>query len=178
MKSTWDIKTSVPTLKVIMALSVYCTLCSCGPIHDAPVVSSASAGGLTTAMQAPGSTGITMGYLVEHAGVAGQAITVTLNFSTVGKALSTTRITADAGLRLLSALPSYMTLPSGLSQLVLQVIPQNEGLLYLNVFTTQGEVTSVTSVPVGSDDAIPRLEHLGDIKALGNRDHIIAIPVP
>jgi hypothetical protein len=177
MRLMWDVKTLMPTLRVVIAVSAG-ILCSCGPLTDAPMVSSAGAGGLAAASQTPGGSGVTVRYRVDHGGVPGQAATVTLDFSAVGLSLSTVRFTFDAGLLLTNTLPSTVVLLPGPSRMVLQVVPQTEGLFYLNVFTTHGEVTSVTSVPVRTDHAVPQLNHLGDVKVQGNGNRIIAIPVP
>lgn len=177
MKFPCDFKCFVQAHRVLMAVMVS-SLSACGPLADAPVLAYEPAGKLAVVSQKTVGRGPTVNYHVDYGGVVSQVATVTIEFATVGTAPATARFTSDAGLLLVEPLPPPITLLQGQSSVVLKVIPQTEGLYYLNVFTKQGDATRVVSVPVKTAHAIPHLNHLGDIKALGNGDHIIAIPVP
>lgn len=78
----------------------------------------------------------------------GQPTTVTLVFGAVRDTQATVRFTTDAVLTLTSALAPLKLFPLGESQLVVQAVPHTGGLFYINIFTTQDGITSVTSVPV------------------------------
>ena len=57
------------------------------------------------------------------------------------------------------------------------VIPASEGQAYLNVFTTQHGVTSVSAVPVQVGKA-GSLKLRGELKSTPSGDKILTIPVP
>lgn len=154
------------------------TACVGGPVSMTPADAHTLAGGLTTAAQKANGAGVTVRYRVDDGAGAQQPATITLIFNAVEDANAAVRFTTDAGLRLTGTLSSSMSLPSGMSQLVLQATPQTEGLFYLNVFTTQAGTTSVTSVPVQTKGAVPQRQQIGEVKVTGNGEHIVAIPVP
>lgn len=165
------------TLCFATALAVG-TACIGGPVSITPAEAHALPRGLTTAPQKVNGSGVTVRYSVDDSASAQQPATVTLIFSAVEDAKAAVRFTTDAGLRLTEASASSSSLPLGMSQLVLQATPQTEGLFYLNVFTTQTGVTSVTSVPVQTKGAIPQRQMIGEVRVTGTGEHIVAIPVP
>jgi len=89
------------------------------------------------------------------------------------------KFSVDAGLRL-QAGGSATNLPaSETTTLTVTVVPQEEGLAYLNVFTTQRGVTSSTSIPIQSGAGAPASKKpgAGSLKDTPEGDKILVIPV-
>jgi len=127
-------------------------------------------------MQKPNGSGIDVRYRVDRAAAAHRPMTITLVFDGVKDVAATVHFTADKELQS-SGLAALMTLPLGTSQLALQVMPQSDGLFYVNVFTTQAGASSVTSVPVQSGSVGPKLNKLGEAKPTADGERIISLPV-
>lgn len=177
MKIQWSVRGLYQALglcAVVMAAAV----CIGGPWSRVAVVTVAPPQGWTTAVQKANGAGIVVQYRIENGAAAQQPLTVTVVFSAVTDPGATVRFTTDAGLQLTGAAIPSVSLPLGMSELVLQATPQREGLFYLNIFTTQAGTTSVTSVPIQTSHVTPQLIQVGEAKVSGRGDRIIAISVP
>ncbi len=57
-----------------------------------------------------------------------------------------------------------------------QATPTSEGIAYVNVFTTQNGVTSVTSIPLRAGTAAAKLRPGGDLKKVPAGESVISMP--
>lgn len=130
---------------------------------------------LIAAAQKPNGSKVNIRYRVDGGAVARQNATVTIIFDAVTDASAAVRFTSDPGLQL-TGVSGPVALPQGASQIVLQAIPQTDGLFYVNVFTTQAGATSVMSIPVRTGNIDPKLQKLGETKPSGQGEHIISMP--
>ncbi|MGJ7523246.1 hypothetical protein ACSFA0_22380 [Variovorax sp. LT1P1] len=124
-------------------------------------------------------SGIEVQFRIDGAARIGEALPIALSFDGVTDTTGArVRFTVDAGLSLPAAYAGEFTLPAGASSqtLTVPVTPTSEGLAYLNVFTTQHGLTSVSAiaVQVGKTGA---LKPQGDLKSTPSGDKILSIPV-
>jgi hypothetical protein len=125
-------------------------------------------------------SGIEVQFRIDGAARLGEALPIALSFDGVtDPSGARVRFTVDAGLSLPPAYAGDFPLSSGPSAptLTVPVIPTADGLAYLNVFTTQHGVTSVSSVAVQVGKAAS-LKLRGDLKTTPSGDKILTIPVP
>jgi hypothetical protein len=125
-------------------------------------------------------SGIEVQFRIDGAARIGEALPIALSFDGVtDPAGARVRFTVDAGLTLPAAYAGEFTLQAGASAptLTVPVIPASEGLAYLNVFTTQHGVTSVSAVAVQVGKA-GSLKLRGELKSTPSGDKLLTIPVP
>jgi hypothetical protein len=133
------------------------------------------------APQKPNGSGVDVRYRVEGKPAIGKPTRVEIVLRGVTDPNGAlVRLTADAALRVdNSAAP--MNVPAGpVNSLDVTVIPQGEGLAYLNVFVSQGGATSSISIPIqtgavntgASNKSAP-----GRLKDLPTGDKILSMPV-
>ena len=125
-------------------------------------------------------SGIEVQFRIDGAARIGEALPIALSFDGVtDSAGARVRFTVDAGLTLPAAYAGEFPLQAGASAptLTVPVIPASEGQAYLNVFTTQHGVTSVSAVPVQVGKA-GSLKLRGELKSTPSGDKILTIPVP
>ena len=130
------------------------------------------------AAQKPGGSGVALRYRVLDKPAVGQPARVEIVLGKVSDpAGATLRLAADPDLRLQGAATSF-NLPAGESTtLTVSVVPQAEGLAYLNVFTTQRGATSSTSIPIQTGAAGARKPAEGRLKDAPGGEKILSIPV-
>jgi len=135
---------------------------------------------MVQAAQKPNGSGVAVRYRVQGTAAVGQPTQVDLVFGRVRDAEGATlQFTADAALRLdASAAPA--TLAAGdRTRVTVTVTPQQEGLAYLNVFTTQRGATSSTSIPIqtGAPGVSSNKGMAGKLKDAPDGDKILSMPV-
>lgn len=133
---------------------------------------------LVHAPQKTNGSGVDVRYRVQGDPVAGQPVRVEIVLGRVSDpAGASLRLVADRGLRLEGgAVP--VTVPAGEGTTVtVTVVPQNEGLAYLNVFTTQRGTTSSTSIPIQTGLAGASRLKGGHLKDTPEGDKILSMPV-
>lgn len=135
-----------------------------------------SSAGYVTAVQKSNSSKVVVRYKVVPLSSAGLSATVSLTFSAVTDAAANVRFTSDAGLKMLAS-QALVPLPMGSSELDIQVVPEADGLFYLNVFTTQNGATSAISIPIAAGSGKPRLDAMGEAKPSAAGEKIISMPV-
>jgi hypothetical protein len=125
-------------------------------------------------------SGIEVQFRIDGAARLGEALPIALTFDGVtDPSGARVRFTVDAGLTLPPAYAGDFPLSGGQSAptLTVPVIPMADGLAYLNVFTTQHGVTSVSAVAVQVGKAAS-LKLRGELKTTPSGDKILTIPVP
>ena len=125
-------------------------------------------------------SGIEVQFRIDGTARISEALPIALSFDGVMDAAGArVRFTADAGLTLSPAYAGEFPLQAGASAptLTVPVTPTSDGLAYLNVFTTQHGVTSVSAVPVQVGKA-GSLKLRGELKSTPSGDRILTIPVP
>ena len=133
---------------------------------------------LTTAPMKPGGAGIAVQYRVDGTPQPGVAVPVVLRFDGItDSAGGTVRFTGDGGLTVagssgLQALPAGQT-----STLTVQVVPDEDGIGYLHVFTTQNGATSATSITIQTRKAPSALPASSGLKDTPAGDKILVMPV-
>ena len=155
-------------------------------LAGAPLAATASGTGksaeqaMSQAPQKPNGSGVGVRYRVQGKPAVGQPTQVDIVFGRVrdadGAAL---QFTADASLRLdASGAPATLAAGEG-TRVTVTVIPQQEGLAYLNVFTTQRGATSSTSIPIqtGTAGASSSKGTAGKLKDTPEGDKILSMPV-
>ena len=135
-----------------------------------------SSAGYVTAVQKSNSSKVVVRYKVAPLASAGLPATVSLTFSAVTDAAANVRFTSDAGLKMLAS-QGLVPLPMGSSELDIQVVPEADGLFYLNVFTTQNGATSAISIPIAAGSGKPKLDAMGEAKPSSAGEKIISMPV-
>lgn len=140
----------------------------------------APAGAVVQAAQKPNGSGVDIRYRVLDKPAVGQPVRVEIALGRVkDSAGAVLRFSADPGLRLGSG-SAPTSLPAGeTTTLTVTVVPQEEGLAYLNVFTTQRGATSSTSIPIqtGAAAAGSKKAGAGKLKDTPEGDKILSIPV-
>lgn len=138
------------------------------------------AGAFVPAAQKPNGSGVELRYRVLDTPALGQPARVEIVLSNVNDpAGGTVRFTADPALRL-GAGGVQTSLPAGeTTTLTVTVVPQEEGLAYLNVFTSQRGLTSSTSIPIQTGAAAPASKKpgAGKLKDTPEGDKILVMPV-
>ena len=142
---------------------------------------SAPAGALVQAPQKPSGSGVDVRYRVLDTPAVGQPTRVEVVLGRVkdpGGAMI--RFSADPGLGLGSG-SAPVSLPTGqTTTLTVTVVPREEGLAYLNVFTTQRGATSSTSIPIQTGQAAAagsKKSGAGRLKETPEGDKIQSMPV-
>ncbi len=134
--------------------------------------------GIHDTLQKANGSGIRVRYRADGLAVVGQPFAVTLYFDAVTDPAATLRLSVDAGLQM-SMSESEVALSLGASELALTVVPSAGGLAYLNVFTNQFGAGGVTSIPVQTGDAVPKLPARGELKpGRGDEAPVISFRVP
>ncbi|MET0209747.1 MAG: hypothetical protein ABW220_11950 [Burkholderiaceae bacterium] len=128
------------------------------------------------AAKKPNGSGVDLQYVLEGTPRAGQDTAVTLRIDGVtDPAGALVRFTADAGLTLTGA--ADLRAPAGeVTTLTVQARPANDGVAYLNVFTTQNGVTSATSIPVAVGKGTPTMRSTGDLRKTPAGEPVISMP--
>lgn len=134
--------------------------------------------GIHATVQKSNGSGVQVSYRADGLARVGQPFAVTLYFAAVTDAEATVRLAADAGLQM-SVTEAAIPLSLGTSELALTVTPVADGLAYLNVFTSQNGAGGVTSIPVQTGDAAPRLPSRGELKpSVDGEPPVITFKVP
>lgn len=143
-----------------------------------PALASAGAGKLARAPSKPGGSGIDVSYRLEGEPAVGRATRIVIVLSGVTDAAqASVRFAADPDLTLEGAGGAATPLPAGrTTTLTLSVVPQADGLRYLNVFTTQHGVTGSASIPVQAGDAAAA-RPAGKLGSTPKGDKILSQPV-
>ncbi|MGR4872150.1 hypothetical protein ACIPRI_25145 [Variovorax sp. LARHSF232] len=139
---------------------------------------SAPAGGKTMAQAAkkPSGSGIDVRHRLEGEPVAGRATRVVVVLSGVTDPDASVRFAADRELKLEGADGTPVRLEAGRpSTFNLTVVPQSDGLRYLNVFTTQYGVSSSTSIAVQA--GAPPAAKSDKLQSTPKGDKIRSMPV-
>lgn len=126
----------------------------------------------------PNGSGIAVRYRVEGVPAAGQAVSVVLDFSGARSSAepAKARFSADEGLRIQSG-GEQIVLGSGTTRHLVQVIPQRDGLFYLNVFTEQAGASSATAIAIQVGQAAQKVRSAGEPKTTPSGERIISLPV-
>ena len=140
----------------------------------------AQTGAFVLAAQKPNGSGVEVRYRVLDTPALGQPARVEIVVADINdSAGGTVRFTADPALRL-AAGGVQTRLPAGeTTTLTVTVVPQEEGLAYLNVFTAQRGLTSSTSIPIQTGAAAPTSKKpgAGKLKDTPDGDKILVMPV-
>ena len=117
-----------------------------------------------------------MQYSIAETPRVGRPTAVLIQFGdTTDPAGGSARFTGDSGLALADA--SEVRLPPGeVTTVTVQATPPAEGIAYLNVFTTQNGVTSVTSIPIRVGTAAAKLRAGGELRKMPAGDAVISMP--
>jgi len=127
----------------------------------------------------PNGNGIEVRYRLESTPEAGQPVLVSLAFLPANAGGEATAwFTLGGGLAWAGAAPDVLALSAAATYRQLAVVPQAEGIGYLNVFTRQDGVDSVTAIPVRVGKAVPSLRQPGALKTSPGGDRVISLPVP
>lgn len=147
---------------------------ACAGAQPAPV------DGFTRAAQKPSGSGVDVRYRVLDAPTVGKSTRVEIVFARINdSAGAMLKFSADAGLQLGSD-SALISLPAGeATTLTVTVVPREEGLAYLNVFTTQRGATSSTSIPIqtGAAPSASKKTGTGKLKDTPEGDKILSMPV-
>jgi hypothetical protein len=177
---------SYPVLRAMVAAGLLGALVALPACADGTRPASADAASTPRLAMKPAAprksngSGIEVQFRIDGAARIGEALPIALSFDGVtDPAGARVRFTVDAGLALPATYAGEFTLQAGASAptLTVPVIPASEGLAYLNVFTTQHGVTSVSAVAVQVGKS-GSLKLRGELKATPSGDKILTIPVP
>lgn len=139
----------------------------------------ASSEALARPAQKPNGSGVDVRYRVLDKPVIGQSTRVEIVFAKVDDANGASlQLSTDPGLRLDG--PDSVSLPAGeTTTLTVSVVPQQDGLAYLNVFTRQRGRVSSTSIAIqtGSAAAQSKKAGPGKLKDAPGGDKILSMPV-
>jgi len=137
---------------------------------------------MVQAAQKPGGSGVGVRYRVQGTPAVGKPTQVEIMFGRVRDANGATlQFTADPSLQLdAGGVPT--TLAAGENtRVTVTVTPRQEGLAYLNVFTTQRGATSSTSIPIQTGAAGVSSSKKGmagsQLKDAPDGDKILSMPV-
>lgn len=135
-----------------------------------------AAGPMTMAARKANDSGVALQYRVDGVAQVGRPIAVYLQFNGVtDQAGASVRFSTDAGLTLKGV--DTLTLPVGQStSATATLVSDREGLAYLNVFISQGGVTSAVSIPVQTGTAAPSMKPAGEMKSSADGEKIISLP--
>jgi hypothetical protein len=138
--------------------------------------SSASSRVMSRTVRKPNGSGVDVQYSIEESARVGHATPVVIQFGGVTDPTGgSARFTADSGLTLSGA--DELRLPAGeTTSVTLQATPTSEGIAYVNVFTTQNGVTSVTSIPLRAGTAAAKLRPGGELKKVPAGESVISMP--
>ena len=141
-----------------------------------------SAEPLVRAAQKPNGAGVDVRYRVQGTPAVGQPTEVKIVVGRVrDPAGASLRLAADPGLRLdASGATAALAAGDGPVTLNVTVVPQEEGLAYLNVFITQRGATSSTSIPIQTGAAgtgSTKSGASGRVKSTPEGDKILSMPV-
>lgn len=180
---------SSPAFRTTITLLLLGALGALPACADTPRPSASTDAALTTpslamksaAPRKANGSGIDVQFRIDGAARLGEPLPISLSFEGItDPSGARVRFTVDAGLTLPPAYTGEFALTGGASSaptLTVPVIPAADGLAYLNVFTTQHGVTSVSSVAVQVGKAAA-LKLRGDIKTTPSGDRILTVPVP
>ena len=129
------------------------------------------------APQKPNGSGIVVRYRLDGTPLVGRAVPVELALERVVGEDASVRFEADAGLRLAGGADPRALMAGRSAALTVDVVPGGEGTTYLHVFTTQGGITSVASIPVSVGKGGAALPAVGELKSTPDGDKIISMPV-
>lgn len=116
----------------------------------------ASARDFVLAVQKPNGSGVELRYRVLDTPEVGQPARVEVALARVtDPAGASVKFSADSSLRLAGGAAPTRLPADETTTLTVTVVPQAEGLAYLNVFTTQRGLTSSTSIPIQTGAAKP-----------------------
>lgn len=138
-------------------------------------------GAFVLAAQKPNGSGVQVRYRVLDTPALGQPARVEIALANVtDSGGGAVRFTTDSTLRLAGG-GGQASLPAGeTTTLTVTVVPQEEGLAYLNVFTTQRGLTSSTSIPIqtgGAGTPASKKPGAGRLKDTPDGDKILVMPV-
>lgn len=137
----------------------------------------AGAKSMTQAAKKPSGSGIDVSYRLEGEPAAGRATRVVVVLSGVTDPDASVRFAADPELKLEGAGSTPARLEAGRpSTFNLTVVPQSDGLRYLNVFTTQHGISSSTSIAVQAG-APPAAKSSDKLQSTPKGDKIRSMPV-
>ena len=137
----------------------------------------AGAKAMTQAAKKPSGSGIDVSYRLEGEPAAGRATRVVVVLSGVTDPDASVRFAADPELKLEGAGSTPARLEAGRpSTFNLTVVPQSDGLRYLNVFTTQHGISSSTSIAVQAG-APPAAKSSDKLQSTPKGDKIRSMPV-
>ena len=130
------------------------------------------------AAQKPNGSGVEVRYRVLDTPEVGQPARVEIALARVTDPVgASVKFSVDPSLRLVGTastrLPADQT-----TTLTVTVVPQAEGLAYLNVFTTQRGLTSSTSIPIQTGAAKPASKKpgAGSLKETPEGEKILVLP--
>ena len=130
--------------------------------------------------QKPNGSGVDIQYRVLDTPAVGQSTRVEITVKRITDAAGATiKFSADPGLQLGTG-SAPTSLPAGeATTLTVTVVPQEAGLAYLNVFTTQRSASSSTSIPIqtGIATAAGQKSSTGRLKDTADGDKIRSMPV-
>jgi len=128
----------------------------------------------------PNGNGIEVRYRLEAVPQAGQPLQVSLAFSSPHPGGEPTAwFTLTGGLAWAAEAPAVLALSDGApTRQQVTVLPPADGIGYLNVFTRQDGIDSVTAIPVRVGKAAPSLRQPGAVKTSPGGDRVISLPVP
>lgn len=132
---------------------------------------------MTQAAKKPSGSGIDVSYRLEGEPTTGRATRVVVVLSGVTDPEASVRFAADPELQLEGAGSAPARLETGRATTFnLTVVPQSDGLRYLNVFTTQHGIGSSTSIPVQTG-ALPAAKSGDKLQSTPQGDKIRSMPV-
>ena len=139
----------------------------------------APAGAFVQAAQKPNGSGINVRYRILDKPAVGQPVRVEIILSNAqASGGSTVRFTVDPDLRLEGDAGTQSHLVAGeQTTLTVTVVPQAQGLAYLNVFTTQRGLTGSTSIPIQTGAASSSKPGAGNLKETPDGEKILVMPV-
>ena len=135
--------------------------------------------GFVQAAQKPNGSGVEVRYRLLDKPALGQPARVEVAFSGVKDAAGgSVRFTVDAGLRLQGDAGATTNLPAGETvTLTVSVVPQAQGLAYLNVFTSQRGRTSSTSIPIQTGAGPARKAGAAQLREAADGEKLLLVPV-
>lgn len=117
-------------------------------------------------------TDVAAEYRLENTPQVGQALTITLQM--MGSIDSQYSVTADSGLLLRTPIVATSLPANQKSSTSIVVVPQTEGLFYVNLFIQQGDKRSAVSIPVQVGGKGLPIER--NLKTEPNGEKVIVMP--
>lgn len=135
----------------------------------------------TSMTQAPRKTngsGIVLRYRIEGTPAVGQPVNVALEFAGArgAGAAPNASFSADDGLRIRAG-GEPLALQPGVTRHVVQLVPQRDGLFYLNVFTVQDGASNATAIALQVGAGQQKAAPAELLKTTPSGEKIISLPV-